>query len=133
MSLLPALPVSGSGGARYQPIWAGDVADAVIAELDRPGDGHRRFDLAGPETLSYDDITQVVLRSLGKRRRLLHVPLPIVRAGLRSLEALVRDKAFATWEEAELMEIPMTTDRGTADAESLGVHPLRMSAVLGAA
>ena len=28
------------------------------------------------------------------------------------------------------MEIPMTTDRGTADAESLGVTPLRMSAVL---
>jgi NADH dehydrogenase len=60
------------------------------------------------------------------------VPLPIVRAGLRGLEAIVRDKAFATWEEAELMEIPMTSERGTADAESLGVHPLRMSAVLGA-
>ena len=39
---------------------------------------------------------------------------------------------FATWEEAELMEEPMTTQRGTADAESLGVTPLAMSAVLGA-
>ena len=40
--------------------------------------------------------------------------------------------AFATWEEAELMEIPMTTATGTAGAESLGVTPLRMAAVLGA-
>jgi hypothetical protein len=38
---------------------------------------------------------------------------------------------FATWEEAELMEEPMTTSRGTADAEALGVRPLSMGSVLG--
>jgi NADH dehydrogenase len=132
MSLLPALPVSGSGRTRYQPIWAGDVADCVIAELDRRPDGHRRFDLAGPETLSYDEIARVALRAFGRQRRLLHVPLPVVRNGLRAVELVSRQKTFATWEEAELMEIPMTSPRGSADAESLGVHPLRMSAVLGA-
>jgi NADH dehydrogenase len=133
MSLLPTLPIAGPGRARYQPIWAGDVADCVIAELDRTGANggrRRRFDLAGPETLTYDDIARVALRAWGRQRRLLHVPLPVVHAGLRSVEALWRRKAFATWEEAELMEIPMTTPRGSADAESLGVHPLRMSAVL---
>jgi NADH dehydrogenase len=131
MSLLPALPIAGTGRAPYQPIWAGDVADCLIAELDRPPDGHRRFDLAGPETLTYDDIARVALRAWGRQRRLLHVPVPVVRAGLRSVEAVSRQKAFATWEEAELMEIPMTSPRGSADAESLGVQPLRMSAVLG--
>jgi NADH dehydrogenase len=135
LSWLPALPVSGSGRAAYQPLWAEDAADAVLASLDGrpPANGHQRFELAGPQVLSYDDITKVALQSFGRRRRLLHVPLPVVRAGLRSLEAVAHDKAFATWEEAELMEIPMTTERGTADAESLGVHPLRMAAVLGAA
>jgi NADH dehydrogenase len=131
MSLLPALPIVGSGQARYQPIWAGDVADCVVAELGRSPNGRRHFDLAGPETLSYDDIARVALRSWRRQRRLLHVPLPVVRAGLRSVEAVSRQKAFATWEEAQLMEIPMTSPRGSADVESLGVHPLRMSAVLG--
>jgi len=132
LSLLPALPIAGPGRARYQPIWSGDVADCVLAELDRaPSDGaRRRFDLAGPETLTYDDIARLALRSWGRRRRLLHVPLPIVRAGLDAVETVSRHKAFATWEEAELMEIPMTTPRGSGDAESLGVQPLRMSAVL---
>jgi len=37
---------------------------------------------------------------------------------------------FATWEEAELMEVPMLSDTGTADAESLGVEPRRMRDVL---
>src|SRR3954470_248290 len=132
MSLLPALPIAGPGRARYQPIWAGDVADCVIAELDRaPKNGaSRRFDLAGPETLTYDDIARVALRAWGRQPRLLHVPLPAVGLSLDAVEALARGKAFATWEEAELMEIPMTTSRGSADAESLGVHPLRMTAVL---
>src|SRR3954453_22738560 len=89
MSLLPALPIAGPGRARYQPIWAGDVADCVIAELDRaPANGaRRRFELPGPETLPYDDIARVALRAWGRQRRLLHVPLPIVRVGLDAVEA----------------------------------------------
>jgi hypothetical protein len=61
------------------------------------------------------------------------VPLPIVRGSLRALRALAGPKVFATWEEAELLEEPMTSSRGTADAEALGVRPRAMSAVLGTA
>jgi uncharacterized protein YbjT (DUF2867 family) len=128
-SYLPAFPVSGSGRARYQPIWSEDVADCVVAALGSDGGGSRGFELAGPETLSYNDIVRVVLRASGRRRRLLHLPLPVVRVSLR---ALVGPHVFATWEEAELMEEPMVTARGTEDAESLGVKPLAMAAVLGA-
>jgi uncharacterized protein YbjT (DUF2867 family) len=131
LSLLPAVPVSGSGGARFQPIWAQDVADCVMAVLDGAGHGRERFELAGPDTLSYDAIVRVILRAGGHRRRLLHVPLPAVRAGLRALEWAVGAAAFATWEEAELMEVPMVSPGGTADAEALGVTPQRMRAVLG--
>jgi hypothetical protein len=55
----------------------------------------------------------------------------VVRASLRAVEALFGQAAFATWEEAELMEVPMTTPTGTADAERLGVVPKPMRAVLG--
>jgi len=61
----------------------------------------------GPETLTYDDIARVVAK---------------VVAG---------DRVFATWEEAELMEVPMTTSSGTVDAGRLGVVPKPMRAVLG--
>ena len=73
------------------------------------------------------------MRPLGRRRPLLHVPLPLVRLSLSGLERVVGPAVFATWEEAELMEEPMTTRRGTADAEALGVRPRPMAAVLGAA
>jgi NADH dehydrogenase len=131
MSWLPAMPVSGRGEALYQPIWAEDVAAATMAVLAERRDGAERIELAGPEVLSHEQIVRLVLRSLGRRRRLVHVSLPLVRASLRGLAALVgTSSAFATWEEAELMEISMTSPRGTADAEALGVNPLRMSAVL---
>ncbi len=136
-SHLPVMPIAGDGETRFQPIWAEDVADCIMAALDRPpgpsDNGHRAFDLAGPEVLSYDEIAELALRPTGRRRPLLHVPMPAVRAGLRGLERLVGPPVFATAEEAELMDEPMTSPRGTADAESLGVNPLRMSAVLGAA
>ena len=130
-SYLPAIPVSGSGRALYQPIWAEDVADCVVAALMASGPRRRSFELAGPETLSYDDIVRTAVRSSGRRRRLLHVPLPLVRVSLRLLRRLAGPRVFATWEEAELMEEPMTSVRGTADAESLGVRPLPMASVLG--
>ena len=128
-SYLPAIPVSGSGRASYQPIWAEDVADCVVAALMASGPRKRSFELAGPDTLSYDEIVRVAV----PRRRHLHVPLPLVRASLRALRKLGGPKVFATWDEAELMEEPMTTSRGTADAEALGVRPMAMASVLGTA
>ncbi|MEA2475266.1 MAG: hypothetical protein QOE06_3181 [Thermoleophilaceae bacterium] len=132
MSLLPVMLISGSGQARYQPIWADDAAAAVMGALHAPENGGaRRYELAGPDTLSYDDMARLTLEALRRRRRLVHLPLPLVRSGLRAVEAVAGDQSFAVWEEAELMEIPMTTPRGTADAEALGVSPRRMREVLG--
>jgi uncharacterized protein YbjT (DUF2867 family) len=131
LALLPVVPISGSGRALFQPIWAQDVADCVMAALERP-DGAQRYELSGPETLSYDAIVEIVLRAAGRPRRLVHVPLGVVSRSLRTLEALMRSNAFTTWDEAELMEVTMTSPAGTADARALGVAPRTMAAVLGA-
>ncbi len=128
-SFLPVMPVSGSGTARYQPIWARDVAASVIGSLQGKSQGDR-FELAGPETLSYNEISDLVSRASGRPRPLLHVPLPLVRSGLIGLRKVFGEAVFATWEESELMEVPMVSERGTADAESLGVQPRRMAEVL---
>jgi uncharacterized protein YbjT (DUF2867 family) len=131
LALLPVLPISGSGQAAYQPIWAEDVARCVLSALAE--DGETRYELAGPETLTYDDIARTIARAAGRERPLLHLPLGLVRASLIWLRRLVGEAAFATWEEAELMEVPMVTPRGPADVEALGVEPRRMAEVLGAA
>jgi hypothetical protein len=60
------------------------------------------------------------------------VPLGFVHLALVTLRRIFGEAVFATWEEAELMEVPMVSARGTADAETLGVEPLPVDAVLGA-
>ena len=127
-SFLPVLPVSGAGRARFQPIWAEDAARCTLAALER--DARPRYELAGPQTLSYDEMSDLVSRIAGRPRPLVHLPLPLVRAGLIALRNVFGEAVFATWEEAELMEVSMTSERGTADAEELGVEPRRMSDVL---
>jgi NADH dehydrogenase len=131
LALLPAIPISGEGRAAFQPIWADDVARCVLADLEL-GEGSRRHELAGPEVLTYDQLASLIARSTGRDRPLVHVPLGLVHYGLAGLRRIVGDAAFATWEEAELMEVPMVAERGDADARALGVAPRRMSEVLGA-
>lgn len=129
LALLPLLPISGRGRSAYEPIWARDAAEAVIASLDaEPG----RYELAGPERLTYEQTAKLIARASGRERPALHIPLPFVRAGLIWLRRLVGDTAFATWEEAELFEVPMLSSRGTADARKLGVDPAPMRKVLAA-
>jgi uncharacterized protein YbjT (DUF2867 family) len=129
-SFLPVMPVSGSGRARFQPIWAEDAARCALAALAPGRETRPRYELAGPETLSYDQMSDLVSRVAGRPRPLVHLPLPLVRAGLIALRNVFGEAVFATWEEAELMEVSMTTERGSADAEELDVEPRRMGDVL---
>jgi uncharacterized protein YbjT (DUF2867 family) len=133
LSLLPVVPLTGRGAARSQPIWAEDVAEAVVAvAAGGPPAGHRRLELAGPEVLTHREVVELSLRAARRRRRLVPVPLAVLRALLRAGETLAGPTTFATWDEALMLAVPMLSPRGTADAESLGVRPRRMAEVLGA-
>ena len=74
---------------------------------------------------------RIVLRSFGRRRPLVNVPERVVRRVLRTVELLMGPAAPATWDEAELLEVSMTSARGASDAERLSVEPKPMRAVLG--
>jgi uncharacterized protein YbjT (DUF2867 family) len=134
--LTPVMPISGRGEALYEPIWADDVADCVVAALGlapgRPAaNGRERYELAGPQALSHQQIVELMLRAAGRSRPTLNVPTPVVSRALRVVETLMKSRAPTTWDEAELMEVSMTALQGTADAEALGVTPRTMAAVLG--
>jgi NADH dehydrogenase len=135
MSLLPVMPMAGEGRAAFQPIWAEDVAECVMSVLPGGPMAERavgaRYELAGPETLTHAEIVHCVLRSLRRHRPILKIPAPTARRILKLVELVMGPTAFATWDEAELLEVPLIARRGTADAELLGVTPKTMAAVLG--
>ena len=133
---LPVMAIPGTGRAGFQPISADDVAACVMATL--PGGpaadaaAGARYELAGPETLTHREIVALALRSFHRRRPIIGVPMWLTRRILRTVELLGGPTAFATWDEAELLEIPLVTARGTADARALGVTPRPMAEVLSA-
>src|ERR1700681_2320134 len=117
LSLLPGvMPFSGRGRAEFAPIWVSDVADCVMSALaEQPQNA--RYELAGPDVLTHEQIVRLALRALGRRRALLHIPTPIVSRALRVTERLMGRRAVATWDEAELMEGSMLPGAGTRDAQ----------------
>lgn len=135
LSLLPVVPVSGRGRAVCQPIWAEDVASCVVAALGANGGEngatHKRYELAGPQTMTYNETINTALHSLNRERPLVPIPTPIVSRTLRLVEQAIHTNTPVTWDEAELLEANMVAKNGCADAEAFDVTPQSMSAVLG--
>jgi uncharacterized protein YbjT (DUF2867 family) len=131
LSYLPVLPVPRMGHALSQPIWADDVADCLVAALDAPNSGHVRYELAGPDAFSHPQIIALILRAAGHRRRLVPLPDSLLRPAMHAYEVLAGPGAFITWDEAQLLSASLVSERGTADAEALGVRPQPLPAVLG--
>lgn len=70
----PFLPLIGGGKTRFQPVYAGDVADAVVRSLTRRDCSGRTFELGGPKAYSFEELMRLTLETIGRRRFL--VPLP---------------------------------------------------------
>ena len=81
-SFLPVLPVSGDGRAALPADLGRGRRPLRGRRAGRRQSGEPRYELAGPETLTYDEMSDLVSRIAGRPRPLVHVPLPLVRAGL---------------------------------------------------
>jgi NADH dehydrogenase len=72
-ALSPALPLIGGGQTKFQPIYAGDVAEAVAICLSR-GTSGETYALGGPETYSFKELMSFVLEVIDRKRLLIPVP-----------------------------------------------------------
>lgn len=134
MATGPVMPISGRGRAVFQPLAAEDAASGVVNLLTREGlwpkEEKGGFDFAGPQTLTHADLVRRILRANGVNRMLLPVPLGAVKHALRFVERVNGPDAFATWDEAQLLEISMVSPGGTAGLESVQVTPRSIDDVL---
>ena len=85
--MLPFMPVI-SGATKFQPVYVGDVADAVMVVLGQAGTAGATYELGGPQVLSMRELLVWILRETEYMRRLVSVPLVLARLLAFFLERL---------------------------------------------
>ncbi len=86
-AISPVMPVI-AGATRMQPVYVGDVADAVMAALARPEAAGVTFELGGPTIWTFREILAWILKETNRRRWLLEVPMGVARLQAAILEKL---------------------------------------------
>ncbi len=75
----PVLPLIAGGNTKFQPVYVGDVADAIVKTVVMDGTAGQVFELGGPEVLSFKDIYQKIFVQTGRKRILVNLPESIAR------------------------------------------------------
>lgn len=121
--LMPVMPVV-SGRTRFQPVYVGDVADAVVAALTLDGVEGETFELGGPRVASFRELMALVVDATGRRRRLVEIPDRLVR-----LMAKLPGGPLTSDQLAQLSRDNVVAP-GAKGLEALGIVPTTMEAVV---
>lgn len=130
--VLPALPLIGGGHTRFQPVFAGDVADAIVKAVEDATKPGATYELGGPQVLTFKELMEFVLATIERRRFL--VPLPFRVARLQaSLFALLPTPPL-TPDQVELLRydnvVSQAAIRDGRTLEGLGIIPRPIEAIV---
>lgn len=125
---VPALPLYGGGETKFQPVYVGDVADAVMAALDRTDAAGRTYELGGPRVYSFRDLLQYILTVTGRRRLLLPLPWSVGRLQARVFELLPNPPL--TRDQLLLLQRDNVVSPGALTLADLGIQPKAVEAIV---
>jgi uncharacterized protein YbjT (DUF2867 family) len=128
----PALPLVGGGETKFQPVFVGDVAQAVLRAVAGRAKGGTIYELGGPEVKSFRQLMEYVL-AVTERRRLL-VPLPFWLARLQAWFLQLMPTPLLTPDQVELLRrdnvvSPAALAEGRTIA-ALGIEPAALEAIV---
>lgn len=128
----PFVPLVGNGKARVQPVFVGDVGAAVAEILGRPETARSVFELGGPRIYTYREIAELVLREIGRQKRIVAIP-----AGLMKIAAffakpigLLGLTPPITAAQVDLMGEDNVASPGANSLATLGIAPTAPEAIL---
>jgi uncharacterized protein YbjT (DUF2867 family) len=125
---LPMLPLVGGGHTRFQPVFVGDVAAAIVTCLTSPAARGRTFELGGPGIYSFKELLQMILRETGRRRLL--VPLPFALASVQAAFLQLLPNPLLTMDQVKLLKKDNVVAPTAAGLADLGITPTSVEAVI---
>jgi len=128
----PVLPLTGGGLTRFQPVFAGDVAAAVLAVMEGRATRASIYELGGPEVMSFRQLMEFMLATIERRRLLLPLPFPLANLQASILQFL--PKPPLTPDQVELLKVDnVVSDAARREGrtlEDLGIDPIDMAVVV---
>ncbi len=139
--MLPVLPLVGGGETKFQPVYVGDVAEAMARAVDGHVAGGRVYELGGPQVRTFKELLAYVCEVTHRKRLLATLPFPLATLQARVLE-IVDTVSFGLLPDAIKMTRDQVTllksDNVVSDAaisegrtlEGLGITPSTIEAIV---
>ena len=123
--LLPALPLIGGGATRFQPVFVGDVAEAIARAVDGEAKAGATYELGGPEVKSFKALMEYVLATIQRNRLLVPLPFPLARLKAQFLQYM--PTPLLTPDQIDLLKADNVVSDAAAregrTLQALGIEP----------
>ncbi|HRE46239.1 MAG TPA: complex I NDUFA9 subunit family protein [Aggregatilineales bacterium] len=114
-------PIVGDGKAQFQPVYVGDVVEAIVKCLDDEATIGAEFELGGAEVLTYSDIVERVLKALGTRRARVKLPVGLLRPAVALMQVILPKPPVSTT-LLDLLAVPNVCKENALETR-LGITP----------
>ncbi|MBE7243671.1 MAG: complex I NDUFA9 subunit family protein [Actinomycetospora chiangmaiensis] len=137
---LPVLPLAGAG-SRFQPVFVGDVAEAIARAVDGRVPAGKVYELGGPEVATLEHLVRYMLDVIRRKRLVIDLPLPLARlqagfleiADTLTLGLLPADLKLTRDQVMQLQHDNVVSEAAKAEGrtiEALGIQPTAAEAVV---
>jgi uncharacterized protein YbjT (DUF2867 family) len=126
--VLPVLPLIGGGRTRFQPVYVGDVATAIVTALNDGAHAGRTFELGGPTVYTFRELMEYILKIVGRRRPL--VTLPFGAASLQARFPELLPEPMLTRDQVELLKRDNVVSEGALGLADLGAQPTPLETIV---
>ena len=123
----PVLPVIG-GDTRFQPVYVGDVAEAVVHCIDDATTAGRTYELGGPKVYSFRTLIELLLAGIGRKRFLIDLPFGLATLQARLMSLLPSPPL--TPDQVELLKRDNVVSSGALTLATLGIAATPVEAIL---
>jgi uncharacterized protein YbjT (DUF2867 family) len=124
----PVLPLIGGGETLFQPVYVGDVAEAVVRCIDDSATAGRTYELGGPKIYSLRALMELLLEEIRRKRLLVNLPFGVAAIQARLLSLL--PDAPLTPDQVEMLKYDNIVSPNSLGFEALGITPTAVEAIL---
>jgi NADH dehydrogenase len=127
-SVLPFVPLAGAG-TRFQPVWVGDVAQAVVHCASHAHTIGQTIDAVGPDVLSLADLVRLAGAASGHPRPVFGVPEFVGQLQAGAM-ALMPGEPLMSRDNLRSMRVDNVRTGSGPDLQTLGITPAGVQAIV---